>query len=387
MTVTVLDNQSAEPPAVFAQELSALSDALDVLVPTRQVDRNLLIASWNIREFGGFQGTWETDPAKSPKRNFSDLHYIAEIISRFDVVAIQELQDDLSALRVVMRALGSDWALLTSDVTRGAKGRERLGYLYDVRRVRPTGLVGELVLSAEDLEALQDARVPEPVPEHESDAQRERREAREHDARFGGQLDRTPYIASFTSAGRPFMLATVHLVWGDANDLTKRAEEASLLAKMLRDTVAPGSRPVDDFRSNLIALGDFNATADDDPIISALRAAGMVTAPELVRARRTTSDLPVGPDGKLDAADQIAYDQFAYFQDAPNNSTEPSSLKLARLGGGSFPWDDYILQAQTERWAQAKAAKRGHRSPPAGAYDPTFGMSDHYPLWLELSVR
>lgn len=308
-------------------------------------------------------------------------------MSRFDVIAIQELQDDLSALRQVMRALGSDWGLLTSDVTRGSKGRERLGYLFDLRRVRPTGLVGELVLSAEDLEELDRARAPEPIPPTETARERKEREARERDRRFGGQLDRTPYVASFTSAGRPFMLATVHLVWGDAKDLAKRAEEAGLFAKMLRDTVGPGATRIDDFRANLIALGDFNATAEDDPIVGALAKVGMGAATELVGARRTTSDVPVGPDGKVAPGDAIAYDQFAVFDRKSRRVSDPPPFALPRLGGASFAWDDFILKSECDLWAEARRAKREKRQPPAGAYDPTFRISDHYPLWLELSVR
>lgn len=386
MPLNLLDNHIEEMPASFRDELAVLARALDKKVPTRQVDRNLLIASWNIRELGGYQLTWATDPGKSPKRNFSDLHYIAEILSRFDVIAIQELQDDLTALRQIMLALGDDWGLVISDVTQGAKGRERLGYLYDIRRVQPTGLVGELVLSAEDLQKLYEAQEPEPAPKNETAKQRKEREARQRDRLFGGQLDRTPYVASFRSAGRPFMLASVHLVWGDSNNLAKRAEEAGLFAEMLRKTVARRKGQSDEFRANLIALGDFNATRARDPIITALGNAGMELATELATARRTTADVPAGPDGKVAAKDAIAYDQFAFFKPS-RSANDPTPLLLPRRGGSSFPWDDFILKPETKLWARAEEARRKKQPPPPGAYDPTYRISDHYPLWLELSVR
>ena len=184
------------------------------------------------------------------------------------------------------------------------------------------------------------------------------------------------------------MLATVHLVWGDAKDLAKRAEEASLLAKMLRDTVAPGGSPLDDFSANLIALGDFNATAADDPIVAALATAGMVTATEIAGARRTTSDVPAGRRRRESHR-------------ATRSPTTSSPSSIRRCAGGrarprsrcrasaarSFAWDDFILKSATELWAQAEKARRERKPRPAGAYDPTFSLSDHYPLWLELSVR
>jgi endonuclease/exonuclease/phosphatase family metal-dependent hydrolase len=386
MPLTILDNYG-EPPAEFLAEYAALSTALDGAVPTRQLDRNLLVATWNIREFGGLQPSWQTDPAKSPKRNVADVHFIAEVLSRFDVIAIQELQTDLSALREVLRALGPDWALLTSDVTRGAKGQERIGFVYDVRRVRPTGLVGELVLSAEDLQKLYESRAVEPVPPNETEKQRKEREKRERDHRYGGQLDRTPYVASFTSASRPFMLASVHLVWGEDDNLDKRAEEARLLATMLADLVKPSPDELGAFHANLLALGDFNATAPGDPIIGALKAAGMVTAQELDDAPRTVSDTRDGQQPPPNTGDEIAYDQFAFFDRDLKQPAGASTLTLPRISGGSFPWDDYALIDEMKLWAKAQLAKKRHEPPPPGAYDPTYRISDHYPLWLELSVR
>src|SRR4029079_824445 len=40
------------------------------------------------------------------KRNRADIYFIAEIPSRFDVIAVQEVQNNLSALREVMACLG-----------------------------------------------------------------------------------------------------------------------------------------------------------------------------------------------------------------------------------------------------------------------------------------
>lgn len=346
-------------PGDVAQTLLALGEALDSAVPARVLDRNLVIGSWNIRQLGGFTGKWHTAPGDSPKRNLADLHYIAEIISRFDVVAIQETRDDLAALRLITQLLGPDWGLLLSDVTHGSKGnQERLGYLFDLRRVRPSGLVGELVAPPEDLKSLRELRLARPLtsdqPQGKTAEERAKSKAAiELERDYGGQLDRTPYLASFKTAGRPFMLATVHLVWGDASDLERRADEAGLLAKLLAKTVStPKGGAVDEFRSNLIALGDFNATAGDDPIIGALKSAGMETAAELDGVPRTTSD-------KGGPSDKIAYDQFAWFGAA-------GALNFPRIGGGGFPWDKYILQ---------------------GVASNTFRISDHYPIWMEFNVE
>lgn len=46
-------------PVPVSETLATLSTALDAHVPSRELDRNLLVGSWNIRALGGFLGKWE----------------------------------------------------------------------------------------------------------------------------------------------------------------------------------------------------------------------------------------------------------------------------------------------------------------------------------------
>ena len=90
---------------------------MDKVIPPKTVDPTLLLATWNIREFGG---------TKSDGREKEPLFYIAEIMSRFDMIAVQEVRDNLDALEELMTILGGWWKYLVSDVTLGAQGnRER----------------------------------------------------------------------------------------------------------------------------------------------------------------------------------------------------------------------------------------------------------------------
>src|SRR5690606_27687362 len=116
-------------------------------IPPKTTDSNLVVGTWNIQKLGGFYNDWSENRG-SPKRNLRGLAIIAEIIKCFDVIALQEVLRDTSALRFVMdNFLGPHWAALLTDVTGGDKGNsERLAYLYDTRRVTPSGLSGELVL-------------------------------------------------------------------------------------------------------------------------------------------------------------------------------------------------------------------------------------------------
>ncbi|MDQ2629959.1 MAG: endonuclease/exonuclease/phosphatase family protein [Actinomycetota bacterium] len=327
--------QFGPPPKEIAYELAHLSDALDETISPKELDRNLIIATWNIRELGNLTKKWATAKGDSPKRNLADAHYIAEILSRFDVVAVQEVQNNLEALRLVMGLLGTDFGFHITDINSGDAGDdERLAYVYDLRRVAPSGLAGELVLSEDDLGS---------------------------DGGLDRQLVKTPYVMSFRTAGRPFVLATVHIIWGKDKDLQRRAEEVEALAKMVKRLAKPASDDAGvEFRSNVIVLGDKNVTSVDDPIYKAMIENGLQPDVDTLEKPRTVSD-------RKRPGQAIAYDQLAWIAAPPGKAAPPGALEFRRRKGDTFPWDAYVLQ-------EAEG-------------DTTFRMSDHYPLWVEFSVR
>ena len=67
-----------------------LRKQLDKEIPGKTASSSFLLATWNIREFG------------SEKRKIEDYFYIAEIISRFDLIAIQEVLGNKKALDKLM---------------------------------------------------------------------------------------------------------------------------------------------------------------------------------------------------------------------------------------------------------------------------------------------
>jgi hypothetical protein len=82
------------PPAAIREELTRLRRQLGRDIP-KKTDRNLLIATWNLREFGDLTRKWDSTQADTPKRDLHALACIKEIVKRFDVVAIQEAQKGL----------------------------------------------------------------------------------------------------------------------------------------------------------------------------------------------------------------------------------------------------------------------------------------------------
>ena len=144
--ITILD----KPPVEVQNNLNDLIADLDAKIPSKKLDKNLLIASWNIRAFGDLTRKWDSDESDSPKRDLHSVLCIAEIIKRFDVIAIQEVKANIRALRDTLKVLGNNWSLILTDVSKGDAGNgERMAYLFDTRRVQLSGLAGELVVPSE----------------------------------------------------------------------------------------------------------------------------------------------------------------------------------------------------------------------------------------------
>jgi endonuclease/exonuclease/phosphatase family metal-dependent hydrolase len=240
-------------------------------IPPKVSDRNLLIASWNIRVLAGLHRSFGEN-AGSPKRNLRALAIIAEVVRRFDVVAIQEIRGETTAIRTLVDDfLGPDWGLILTDVTVGAAGNdERLGFVFDRRRIRLSGLAGEIVLPPTD--------AGDPAE----------------------QFDRTPYLVGFEAGGTRFSLVTAHIKYGDVPE--SRLPELRRFADFTANELRKRSRVNDLEIGTVIVLGDFNIDErGDNPLFAAFVAKGLVVPDEL-QGLTTTS----GGEPKF-------YDQIAWF--------------------------------------------------------------------------
>jgi hypothetical protein len=315
------------PSSATTSALDDLAAGLDEAVPAKRAGQTLIIGTWNIAIFGGVTQKWVTESGDVPKRNLTDLCAIAEVVSRFDVCAIQETRRNLDALRCLARILGHDWTFIVSDVTEGDPGDgERLCFVYDRRTVRASGLVGELVVPFEELGVI------------------------------GGGLDRqfarTPYAVSLAAHTEAFTLVTLHALYGATTEAKmRRAHELRAIAQWLADRA--GER--DEFNRNLMALGDFNIDRLDDPFWNALASTGLGAPKELEDVPRNISFAHGGP--------RKFYDQIAWFTKGNHEQ-----LTLSYETAGYVPWTDYILGD-----ARDDDDRKAH-------------ISDHYPLWVEFGL-
>lgn len=290
-------------------------------VPHRS-EANILLATWNIREF---------DSPKFGVRLDDAIYYIAEILSHFDLVAVQEVRESLEALERVMRLLGRDWDYIVTDVTEGKSGNgERMAFLYDNRRVAFTGLAGEIVIKPEDIE--------------------------------GGKMQfaRTPYLCSFQSGWTKLNLCTIHAYYGTAKaDDPRRIEELKSLTGFLADRIErESSLKVSAVSSaNWILLGDFNIFQEQgDKAFEALNSNGFQVHEKLQALA-----------GRGLGKEKHFYDQIAVHHQ--ENRFEITSAGFVDWSKSVFRdrsvETDYSSQKDYDTWR-------------------TYQMSDHFVLWTEI---
>ncbi|WP_461208687.1 endonuclease/exonuclease/phosphatase family protein [Desulfocurvus sp. DL9XJH121] len=324
-----------------AENLLALRADLDARVPARTLEKTLLLATWNIREFGA---------GKYGGRLDESIAYIAEIVSRFDLVAVQEVRRCLSALNRVRDVLGPYWKCVFTDATEGTRGNdERMAFLFDSRKVRFGGLAGELVVPPLQV----GARTVGPAE----------------------QFWRTPFMVGFKCGWSTFCLCTAHILWGTGggDSPSDRVAEIANLAQFMRKRALDP----DSWSRNIILLGDFNIAKTSDATFKALTDAGF-TVPAEVMGHPSNA-----PKTKH-------YDQIAFYED---------DKRLETTGrAGAFDYFATVFRDPGDEAAYAEAMGEAYlkdsksRTRDAASRRNywkkwrTFQMSDHLSLWVELKI-
>lgn len=282
-------------------------------IPASKLDESLNVATWNIREFG-----------RRP-RDQAAIHYIAEIINQFDIVALTELRSDLSDLSRVMKCLGGYWEIVFSDMTDDRGGNdERVGYLYDGRMVKFTGLAAE------------------------ADAPRVKVKG-EWQSPFDWW--RSPYMASFTAGNFDFVLLTAHIRWG------KSLRDRINALDQLRRWVLQRRRKANARDHDFIVMGDFNIPKLNDEAFNALTGNGKdLHVPESLKTMTGTN-----------LSRRNNYDQILH-----------SPTKQSRFSGTGGVLDFYL--GDWEGLFPNKARR------PKSRQDFTYWLSDHLRLWLQVET-
>lgn len=256
----------------IAEGLKTLQGRIErAKIPPSKLDETLNIATWNIREFG------------KKKRTKAAIHYIAEIIGQFDLVAIVELRDNLADLQAILPILGPYWKVVYSDAILDAGGnRERICYIYDKRAVTFNGLASE-------------ASPP--------------RTKRGSEYLSDVSWWRAPYVASFKSGNFDFIAFTTHVRWGD--DEKKRQDEIQSIANWIAAKIKEKNGEDKD----IVVMGDFNIPSRKDDLFKALISSGLKLPGALLK-----------DEFGANLARDKRYDQILHSPQLPDNFTNAGGV-------------------------------------------------------------
>lgn len=301
-----------------------LRKSLSEHIPEKKLSGNLILGTWNIREFGN---------SKYGGRMTESLYYIAEIISRFDLIAIQEVRDNLQDLNSVCRILGADWGIFTSVVTQGASGnKERLSFLYDKRTVSFRNIAGQIILPGTNSES---------------------------------QFARSPYVIRFQSGWLKFDICTAHIYYGKATktspEYKRRVKEIGELVQFFKSFYVDKNEA-----NNIFILGDFNIENTKSDTYKAATSSVFKVPAAILKNKLKGSNM---------GQDKI-YDQILYF-----NKYNDITFKNA----GIFNYYETVFDKYSNYAGRIEKHYKGITAATFNEFK-SYQMSDHLPLWVEMNT-
>ena len=320
--------------------LAALRKLIAQKVPRRTASETLLLATWNLRDF-------DSNKFKHGPRLEESFHYIAEVISSFDLVAMQEVNEDMRPFEKVMDLLGPAWRYVATDVTEGPSGNgERMVFLYDSMKVQFKHIAGEIVLPKTSLVD----------GEH--------------------QFARSPFLVRFQSGWFKFNLCTVHLYYGDDSGqlFARRVAEIDAIAKFIK-------KRADEDGQNYILLGDLNVVSPDDETMKALKKHKFQLPADLTL---DNSDLRWASNmGGNKHYDQIAFLVRKDELELGSSSHNAGVLNYYKAVFAEGETETYFpLGKPNGKWPETLPERKSYYTKEWR----TWQMSDHLPLFVELRI-
>jgi endonuclease/exonuclease/phosphatase family metal-dependent hydrolase len=310
-----------------AEEINSLRQHKTTRLVPEKSPGSILLATWNIANLG------------AQERRDTDYQLIAEVISWFDLVAIQETREDLAGLRAIQRHLPGSYGAFFTDA---AGNNERMVYFCDAAKLATREQIGELALEPKDLKNIKLPGVAQ---------------------KFDG-FDRNPFHQSFKFGSLNFTLVNVHLYYG--SDRGEKVQRRQLETYALARWAKRQSYSKTAYDPNLILLGDFNLPymEDGDPIYSILKKHGILLTEHATGIGAT---LPSETGNRTEKVKH--YDQIAFF---------PNTKEYFTAKSGVFDFDAVVFKKLWE--------DEGRTQQQFNAY-VRYYVSDHRPFWAELRPR
>ena len=330
---------------IINKEIAALNQHfLSREVPQSSADR-MLLASWNVANLG------------AQKRTNGALRLIAHIMKRFDLIAVQEVNEEFRTFAKIVKLMGDEFDFIMCDT---AGNNERLAYVYRTAKVKPLQMFGEL--------ALRDREFPKRNVTVRYRENRMDKVETFKNVRFR-PFDRNPFIGSFACGAISFTLVNVHLYFGkDQNSSTlkdrqkyaRRVLEIFALAKWANRRRNRSAT----YDADIILLGDMNVPAmnEADPTFKALIKFGFQPVDYTTKT------------GGSNLGNNKTYDQMAF---------APGSIKHRIRNRGVFDFDKAVFSPLWKKLLKNLSPKK---SVSKFNSHVKHHISDHRPLWVELDI-
>lgn len=359
---------------------------------------SLLFASWNIRKFGALR-----DEGGSLKRTAGATRMIERFCGRCDLIAIQEVMRDFSALEHLCEQLnqqGGDYDYIMSDVTGQRPGHsgapERMAFLYNRRKIKIGRVGSDLTLDRSAvLENIHnahrhtlEARIPdeadpgwfEAAKNWFSKASEER--AMKKSLKQFTQFIRSPHLVEFIAEGAEgqnyeIYAVNAHLVSGK----TKKEREREFFA-LLEWLLLDSPKTVSGLGKVYLLMADLNL--DFKSSVSRRRKGIEDYVVSLNEEKQLSSwlNFPFLDHGfKTNARETETFDHIAFVADDTRWPRAEFNDQIGRLGA-----DDYDIGMFNFVQAFIAAGPgRGEQNEPL--YEKfEFDFTDHMPIWMRLPV-
>ena len=370
----------------------------------RRRSKSVVIGSFNIRELG-----------KVKNRSENAWKFLEIVCKQFDLLAIQEVQDDLSGLVELKNRLGSTYRLVVSDTTGTFPGdagnTERLAYLYKRSRINRTELISDITYDRSKIvSTLFEERQSFSKSWQKHHLKLKKWEQKCIEAKAAGKrrpgkpaislpgfvtFIRQPHCASFeikskaTAKSYAFLAVNTHLLYG-----TRKAERKWEFDALIEWLTLRSKKKDRLYAQNLILLGDCNLDFDESEIMRDEIDAFLkgINKTRLRSKKAATANFPLLTPhptyGELrtNARQSQTYDQIGIFA---NEKWLPTPDKNHLAGNkpdsydyGVFNFTDLIAQALYELPFDQLDKSRQDALIEKCQWD----ISDHMPVWIRLPL-
>lgn len=386
--------------ALTKKEWDAIEAALDENPEKygfpKRVYGSYVLGSFNIRKLGYYK-----------KRDSETWKFLARVCRNFDILAVQEIMDDLSGVKKLLEEMGEGFGLILSDTTGAFPGKkglpERLGFIYNWQIVKRTEIATDITYDRSEVLKILGQNIDgfygvfKRTEKYNAELEEFRKglstkkpkKPSKKELRMPAFLSfiRQPFCVSFRINGYPgtkpyeFMAVNAHLNFGDPKHDPKQ-EFYALMDWITERANMKGKT----YYPNFVLLGDMNLDFDN-PKKDKARMEEDLKSLNKVTAKGVSVNFPfldIHPKEKSvfrsNARESQTYDQIGLFI---RDKRLPDYKENANMGKNPTG-PDYGVFNFVKLFSDALDISKSQKKNFIKRFE--HKVSDHMPIWLRLPL-